>query len=201
MTETLDFYFDFTSPYGYIASQTIEPLAAEFGVATRWHAFLVTAAYKQFEATNPLQHKPKQNYFAHDIPRTARHFGVPFRFPPSWPENLIAPGRAFSWIEDRDPERAKRFALAAFPAYWAAGRLIGQADVVADIGAAVGEDRAALRVALDDPGVKARYQEKVNAALAAGIFGSPQILFRGELFWGTDRFDQLRAAMRRPPAR
>jgi 2-hydroxychromene-2-carboxylate isomerase len=197
MPETLDFYFDFTSPYGYIASQVIDEIAARHGCATRWHSFMVTAAYKQFGATNPLTHPPKEKYFRHDIPRTAAHFGVPFRFPPTWPENLVAAGRAFSWIEDRDPKAARRFAKAALRAYWAEGKALADAEVVADIAAAAGEDRARLRAALDDGAVKQRYIEKGNAILAEGIFGSPQIRFRGELFWGTDRLAQLEAALKR----
>lgn len=195
MAETLDFYFDFTSPYGYIASQVIDDLAARHSCAARWHAFMVTAAYKQFNATNPLAHPAKERYFRLDIPRTAAHFGVPFAFPPTWPENLAAAGRAFSWIEDRDPEAAKRFAKAALRAYWAEGKALANPDVVADVGAAAGEDRAKLRAALDDAGVKQRFVDKGNAILAQGIFGSPQVLFRGELFWGADRLDQLKAAL------
>jgi 2-hydroxychromene-2-carboxylate isomerase len=195
MAETLDFYFDFTSPYGYIASQVIDELAAKHGCATRWHCFMVTAAYKQFNATNPLAHPAKEKYFRHDIPRTAAHLGVALKFPATWPENLVAAGRAFSWIEDRDPEAAKRFAKAAFRAYWAEGKALANPEVVAEIGAALGEDRAKLRAALDDPAVKQRYVEKGNAILARGIFGSPQMVFRGELFWGTDRLDQLAAAL------
>ncbi len=197
MAETLDFYFDFTSPYGYVASQVIDDLAARHGCATRWHAFMVTAAYKQFNATNPLTHAAKEKYFRLDIPRTAAHFGVPFRFPSTWPENLVAAGRAFSWIEDRDSEAAKRFAKAALRAYWAEGKPLASPDIVADIGAAAGEDRARLRAALDDAAVKQRFVDKGAAVLAQGVFGSPQIVFRGEMFWGTDRLDQLEAALKK----
>jgi len=204
MTKTLDFYFDFTSPYGYIASQVIDDIAARYGCATRWHAFMVTAAYKQFNATNPLAHPAKQKYFQQDIPRTAAHLGVPFKFPATWPENLAAAGRAFSWIEDRDPdgagpEAAKRFAKTAIRAYWAEGKALASPDVVADIGAALGEDRARLRAALEDAAVKQRFIEKGNALLSAGIFGSPLVSYRGELFWGTDRLDQLQTALTKAP--
>jgi 2-hydroxychromene-2-carboxylate isomerase len=195
VAKSLDFYFDFTSPYGYIASQVIDDLAAKHGCATRWHAFMVTAAYKQFNATNPLTHPAKEKYFRHDIPRTAAHLGVPFKFPATWPENLVAAGRAFSSIEDRDPDAAKRFAKSAFRAYWADGKALADPEVVADIAAACGEDRAKLRAALDDGAVKQRFIEKGNAVLALGIFGSPQIVFNGEIFWGTDRLDQLEAAL------
>lgn len=197
MAETIDFYFDFTSPYGYIASQVIDEIAARHDCATRWHAFMVTAAYKQFNATNPLTHAAKERYFRLDIPRTAAHFGVPFRFPATWPENLVAAGRAFSWIEDRDPDAAKRFAKAALRAYWADGKALASPEVVTDIGAAAGEDRARLRAALDDASVKQRFIDKGAAVLAAGIFGSPQAVFRGELYWGTDRLDQLEAALKK----
>lgn len=195
MTETIDFYFDFTSPYGYIASQVIDDLAAKHGCTVRWHAFMVTAAYKQHNSTNPLVHPEKQKYFRVDIPRTARHFGVPFAFPATWPENLIAAGRAFVWIEARDPDAAKRFAKAAIRAYWAEGKPLASPDAVADIGAALGEDRARLRAALDDAAVKQAFVEAGNAVLAKGIFGSPQMVYRGELYWGTDRLDQLAAAL------
>ena len=199
MSETIDFYFDFTSPYGYIASQVIDEMAVQYGHKTRWHAFMVTAAYKQHNASNPLVHPAKEKYFRVDIPRTAAHFGVPFKFPATWPENLVAAGRAFSWIEDRadgsGPNAAKRFANAALRAYWAEGKPLASADTVADIASATGEDRAKLRAALDDAAVKQRFVEKVAAVLDAGIFGSPQIVFRGELFWGTDRLDQLKAAL------
>jgi 2-hydroxychromene-2-carboxylate isomerase len=197
MAKSFDFYFDFTSPYGYIASTVVDGLAARHGFAARWRIVLVTAAYKQFEASNPLTHKAKAAYFRLDIPRTAAHFDAPFVFPKTWPENLIAPARAFSWLEDRDPERARRFAKAALAAYWAEGRALASVEVTADVAAACGEDRAAVAAALNDAAVKQGLVAKVDAALAAGIFGSPQIVLNGEIFWGTDRFDQLEAALDR----
>lgn len=199
MTDAVDFHFDFTSPYGYIASQVIDDLASQHGVPVRWHAFMVTSAYKQHNSTNPLVHPEKQKYFQTDIPRTAKHLGVPFVFPKTWPENLPAPGRAFVWIAARDPEAAKRFAKSALRAYWAEGKPLADADAVAGIAAALGEDRAALRAALDDPALKQRFIEAGNAILAKGIFGSPQMTFRGQLFWGTDRLDQLAAALAAKP--
>ena len=120
---------------------------------------------------------------------------MPFILPSTWPENLVAAGRAFSWIDDRDAEAAKRFAKTAMRAYWAEGKALANLDIVADIGAAAGEDRAKLRAALDDAAVKQRFIDKGSAILAEGIFGSPQMVFRGELFWGTDRLDQLKAPL------
>lgn len=195
MAETIDFYFDFTSPYGYIASQIIDDLAARHGCAARWRTFMLGVAYKQFNASNPLDHPLKGAYYRHDIPRTAAHFGVPFKFPPSWPEALIAAGRAFVAIDRRDPDAAKRFAKAALSAYWAEGKALANAEIVADVAAEAGQDRAAIRAALDDPEVKKLFIDAGNDAFAKGIFGSPQMVYRGEIFWGTDRLDQLEARL------
>jgi 2-hydroxychromene-2-carboxylate isomerase len=199
MTETVEFYFDFTSPYGYIANQVIDDLVAAEGCNTRWRTLMLGAAYKQFNSTNPLTHPLKEAYYRLDIPRTAAHFGVPLAFPPSWPEALIAAGRAFVWIDRRDPDAAKRFAKAALRAYWAEGKALADPDTVADVAAGTGEDRAALRAALDDPEVKKRFIDASTEAFAKGIFGSPQMIVRGEVFWGTDRLDQLKARLRRAP--
>ncbi len=195
MALIVDFYFDFTSPYGYIASQVIDRIVEPLGASTCWHSFMVAAAYKRFNATNPLTHPPKEKYFRLDIPRTAAFLGVPFKVPATWPEGLIAAGRAFVVIEQRDPAAAKRFAMAALRAYWAESKPLASPDTVADIAATLGEDGAAMRSALDDPAVKQRFIAANDAAFAAGIFGSPQMVLRGELFWGTDRLEQLKAAL------
>mgnify|MGYP000878701031 CR=1 FL=1 len=191
MAETIDFYFDFTSPYGYIASQVIDEIAARHDCATRWHAFMVTAAYKQFNATNPLTHAAKEKYFRLDIPRTAAHFGVPFRFPATWPENLVAAGRAFSWIEDRDPDAAKRFAKAVFRQAYIDGVDVTGIEFCCELAAGMGVARDEMKAALTSPEVKETLRKAVEAAVAKGVFGSPYIVVDGEPFWGADRLAQV----------
>ena len=71
MTKTVDFYFDFTSPYGFLASQTIEALADKIGRQVIWHPFLVGAVYKEFGGA-PLNNPLKFDYFKHDVARSAK---------------------------------------------------------------------------------------------------------------------------------
>jgi len=81
MPSPLRFHFDFSSPYGYLASQRIESLAARHGRAVEWRPVLLGAAFK-IAGTQPLTSIPlKGDYARRDLPRTARFHGIEFRMP------------------------------------------------------------------------------------------------------------------------
>jgi 2-hydroxychromene-2-carboxylate isomerase len=190
MADAIDFYFDFSSPYGYLASTAIDALAARHGRTVRWRPFLIGALYKQLGYA-PLEQPGKRAYFLHDVKRSARAMGVTLDIPPSFPEALIAAARAVYWIADRDEAKAGAFAAAAFRAYWSEGRKLADPEIVAEIAAAQGFARESVLAALADPAVKDRLKKETDAAIAAGIFGSPFIVVDGERFWGSDRLDQV----------
>jgi 2-hydroxychromene-2-carboxylate isomerase len=193
MTREIDFYFDFSSPYGYIASVRIDHLAAKFGHTVRWRPFLIGAVYKKVGGPPPLDQHAKFDYIRHDLPRSAAYYGVPFSFAPSFPEALIAPARAVWWLNDRDPALAGAFAKAAYHAYWAEGRRIGEPEVTADIAADLGVRREETLAALGDQAIKDRLRRETDDAIARGVFGSPFIVVDGEPFWGSDRLVQVEA--------
>ena len=190
MANAIDFYFDFSSPYGYLASTQIDALAVRHRRVVNWRPFLIGALYKQLGYT-PLEQPGKRAYFLHDVPRSARAMGVTLNFPPSFPEALIAPARAVYWIADRDAAKAGAFAAAAFRAYWSEGRKLADPEIVAEIAAGQGFAKEAVLAALNDQAVKDRLKAETDAAIAAGIFGSPFIVVDGERFWGSDRLDQV----------
>jgi 2-hydroxychromene-2-carboxylate isomerase len=190
MAREIDFYFDFSSPYGYLASTAIEAVAARHGRAVRWRPFLLGALYKR-TGYHPLEQPEKRRYMMHDLQRSARLMGVPLAIPPSFPESLLAASRAVYWIADQDRVAAGAFAAAAFRAYWAEGRTLSDPAVVATIAEEHGIDRERTLAALGNPVVKDRLRAETDAAIAAGIFGSPFILVDGEPFWGADRLDQV----------
>jgi 2-hydroxychromene-2-carboxylate isomerase len=190
MPNAIDFYFDFSSPYGYLASTRIEAIAARHGRLVSWRPFLIGALYKQL-GYMPLEQPGKRAYLLHDVPRSAHAMGVALRFPKSFPEALIAPARAVYWIADRKPQAAGSFAAAAFRAYWAEGRKLADPQVVAEIAAAQGFATETVLAALNDPAVKERLKTETDAAIANKVFGSPYIVIDGEPFWGADRLDQV----------
>ncbi len=197
MPAPIDFYFEFASPYGYLASTQIEALGGRHGREVAWHPIMLGAAFKETGA-RPLTQTPlKDPYLRQDVPRFARLLGVPFREPPVMPVNSLAASRAFVWLEPDNPGRAKRLAQAVLRAHWGEGRDIGAPEQVAGIAAALGIERAALLEAVADPSIKERLKQATAAAIERGVFGSPFVFVDGEPFWGADRLDQVDAWLAR----
>jgi 2-hydroxychromene-2-carboxylate isomerase len=191
MSAPIDFYFDFSSPYGFFMSEKIDALAARFDRQVTWRPFLLGAVYKKL-GEQPLPSKPmKGPYSVHDFERSARFLGLDCRIPDVFPVSTQHAARAFYWLADSDPALAHGFAQAAFRAYFVAGRDISQLDMVLDIAEKLGVDRDALATALGDDVVKTRLRSECDAAIERGVFGSPYVLVDGEAFWGVDRLPQI----------
>jgi 2-hydroxychromene-2-carboxylate isomerase len=139
----------------------------------------------------------KGEYSRRDFARAARMHGIPYRHPDKFPIGTVAACRAFYWVHDQDPAKAKALAKALYRAYFAEGKDIGAPATVVDVAKAVGVDGAALATALEDPALKERTRKEVDAAIAAGVFGSPYFVVGGEPFWGSDRLPMLEEWIRR----
>jgi 2-hydroxychromene-2-carboxylate isomerase len=191
MKHPIDFYFDFSSPYGYLASAKIDEIAARHGRTVTWRPILLGAVFK-ITGQQPLPTIPlKGSYTKHDLARTARLMGVPFRMPTKFPVAGQAPSRAFYWTHDRDAAAARRLAQALFRAYFVEDRDISSPEVTANVAAKQGLNRDEVVQALNDAAVKERLKTEVDAAIERGVFGSPYIVVDGEPFWGADRLDQV----------
>jgi 2-hydroxychromene-2-carboxylate isomerase len=192
MPAAIDFYFDFSSPYGYLASTQIDALAAKYGREVTWRPHLLGAAFKLSGAA-PLTTLPpiKANYFVHDFARFARMYGVPFKPPAKFPFLAVQASRVFYWLADRDTAQAKAFAKAILAAAFDESRDVSGAEAVAEIAGTLGLERAAVLTAVNDAAVKERLRAEVDSALARGVFGSPFIVIDGESFWGADRLPMV----------
>jgi 2-hydroxychromene-2-carboxylate isomerase len=194
----IDFYFDFTSPYGYLASQKIEALAAKHGRSVTWRPYLLGAAFKVNGSRPPTEVPLKSDYVKRDFPRSARFHGVAYRHPSVFPVAAVAATRAFYWAAAQDPKKAVELAKAIYKAYFTEDVNIAEAENVVRTAAAAGYPADAVRAALNDQGVKDRTRAEVDAAVAKGAFGSPYVVVDGEPFWGIDRFDQLARWLDKP---
>jgi 2-hydroxychromene-2-carboxylate isomerase len=191
MPQPVQFHFDFSSPYGYLAAHKIEPLAAKYGRAVDWRPMLLGAAFK-VAGTQPLTSVPlKGDYTRRDLPRSARFHGVEFRMPAKFPIATQAPARIVVWQRGLDPGGCAALVGALYRAYFVDGRDISDPDVAADVAAQAGASRDGARAAIDDPAVKDALRREVDAAIAKGVFGSPFVFVDDEPFWGLDRFDQV----------
>ncbi len=191
MPAPIEFYFDFSSPYGYLASEKIDALAAKYGRTVDWHPVLLGAIFKITGAQPPAGVPIKGDYFTRDFARSARLFGVPYQHPSIFPIASIAPSRAVYWLKERDVEQSKALTRALYRAFFVEGRDIQQIETVIDVAAKLGIDRDELTTALNDQAVKDKLKNEVQQAIDKGVFGSPYFIVDGEPFFGADRMEQL----------
>jgi 2-hydroxychromene-2-carboxylate isomerase len=193
MTEhkPIDFYFEFASPYGYFASLKIDGIAGKFGRRVAWRPMMLGAVFRITGGEPSMNIPLKGDYFRRDVARCAKLIDAPFTYPEVTPMNSLAAGRAYYWLYDEDPQKAKALAQAVYRAHWGLGRDMSKAAEVARVAEPIGIEPEALIEAIQDPAVKRRLKDETEAAIERGVFGSPFVFVDGEPFWGHDRLDQV----------
>lgn len=179
---SLDFYFDFISPYAYLGWTQIHALAARHDREVRPIPALFAAMLKHSGTLGPAEIPAKRAYIFKDTLRTARAFGVPFSAPPTHPFNPLLALR----VATAEPSREVIDAL--YGAVWGGG---GGVETEAAITTALGARGAELVAAANDPVTKQKLRDATEAAIGAGVFGVPTVMADGELFWGVDSFVHL----------
>jgi 2-hydroxychromene-2-carboxylate isomerase len=187
MADPIDFYFDFSSPYGYLASTRIDAIAARHGRGVTWRPFVLGAAFK-VTGQQPLVEQPLRGEYAkRDFARSARLLGVPLKLPEPFPFFGLAASRACYWVEDA--ARVRTLAKAIYHAAFGEGRDVTPVANVAEIARGLGIEGAEQGV--EKPETKAKLREATDEALARGVFGSPFFIVDGEPFWGHDRLEHV----------
>lgn len=192
MKPAIDFYFDFSSPYSYIASEWIGAVAARSGRAVNWHAILLGVTFQAAELKSPVSYPLKREYSLRDIARSARFAGVPYAQPAKFPIPTQNAARVFWWLHDsQSPEQALAWAQAGLRAYFIRGLDLSDAATLRALVTESGLDAQAAEAAWNDPLWKDRLKRENEVAIAAGVFGAPFFIIDGEPFWGNDRREQI----------
>jgi 2-hydroxychromene-2-carboxylate isomerase len=197
----IEFFFDCSSPWTYLAFENIQPLAAELGEEIVWRPILVGGV---FNTVNPSVYEGrrtpvplKARYSGKDLQDWARLAGLKIKMPPSvFPVNSVKVMRACLVLEPRGLLVA--FARAAFEAYWSRDVDISKDDAVADLCRFVGADPIEVMAAAAEPAIKDQLRANTDEVIARGGFGSPTIFVGGnDMYFGNDRLPLVRAAVER----
>jgi 2-hydroxychromene-2-carboxylate isomerase len=199
----IEFFFDCSSPWTYLAFENIQPLAAEFDAQIVWRPILVGGIfnavnpgveYKKRLATEPPR---KMAYFLKDLRDWESASGLKIVFPPpGHPVNSVKAMRACLVL--RHQGKLVSWARAAFRAYFGEGLDISSEAVLKKLCDALDVDPAWLLARIADQPVKDELRANVDEAIARGAFGSPTMyLDRDDMFFGVDRLPLLRIAMER----
>jgi 2-hydroxychromene-2-carboxylate isomerase len=191
----VSFFFDFSSPFAYLAATQIEAVARRAGAAVRWKPFLLGALFKSIGTADvPLftMPEPKRVLIGRDMLRWADHYAVPFRFPSRFPMNSVKALRMVLQLPD-----AQRPPLvhALFRAAWAEDRDLSDDAELAAIAGSAGLDGPALVAGTKSDTVKALLRSATDEAERAGLFGVPGFLVKDLLFWGQDRLPFVERAL------
>ena len=197
---TLEFFFDCSSPWTYLAFDRIEDLAADTGAILVWKPILVGGV---FNAVNPSVYeqraKPvpaKARYYVKDLADWVRRSGLRIGTPKPFPVNSVKAMRGAFFALDAGCIAA--YARAVFETYWGDLRDISQDEVLTDVVARVGLDRDAYFAAIASPAFKERLRATTEDLVARGGFGSPTMFVDGDdMYFGNDRLVLVREALLR----
>jgi 2-hydroxychromene-2-carboxylate isomerase/rhodanese-related sulfurtransferase len=189
----VDFYFDFSSPYSYIAAEKIDALVESYGLEVRWKPYLLGVILKMTGASLlTVGHEWKTGYSMADFQRSAEVHGLAYRHPSSFPQSSAIVGRCALWIEKTyGAPTAKAFSKGALRLLFVNDGDLNNTVALAEIANSLDVDNAAMLIAITQPEVKQLLANNTDEAVANKIFGAPMMLFQGERFWGVDRFPHL----------
>lgn len=200
----IEFFFDCSSPWTYLAFRNLLPLAARLNVAVAWRPVLVGGI---FNAVNPGVYaaredwnSAKNRYILKDVQDCAGAIGVDMHFPPKiFPVNSVKAMRSCLWIA-QDPvaqPKLQAFIEAVFAAYFTGQEDISKDEVLARICAAVGIDAEACLLGMTLPPIKDQLKANTDEAMQRGAFGSPTFFIGEDMYFGNDRLPLVEAAVRR----
>ena len=197
----IEFFFDCSSPWTYLAFHNIQPLAAEFRVPIRWRPVLVGGI---FNAINPSVYAARENpvpskrdYMLKDLQDWARLAGLRIVFPPRvFPVNSVKAMRACIVLDAQG--QLVPFAKSLFEAYWGRDEDISQDAVLAQVCVRAGVEPEAVLAAIAQASVKEQLKANTDEVMRRGGFGSPTIFLNGDdMYFGNDRLPLVRAALLR----
>jgi 2-hydroxychromene-2-carboxylate isomerase len=196
MTRTIDLYFDFPSPYAYLAHTQLPRIAAEHGAAIVYHPFRILELMKIVgNRPTTIECKNKSKYAGADLQRWVKRYKVDFsRNPHSKSFDFAELDRgALVAIEDG---RGAEYVTAVFAAIWGKPEDLSQRSVLIDVLRRAGFDaQRLLERASADP-VIAQLEAETKAAAERGVFGAPTMFVGDQMYFGNDRFDFVIEALR-----
>lgn len=195
MPAALDFYFDFMSPYAYLAYRKLPALAREFDLLLTPRVVDLSAAKIAAGNTGPrnVDIPPKIRYLRTDLARWAERYDTPLIFPQSLDSRRMNKGTFFA--TDRNAIGA--YLDAAWSVAWASGDNIGDRAVLGRLARDLGWREGAFLDFLDSSEAAERYEEATLSAQRRGVFGVPTMMVGDEMWWGNDRLDFLRESLAR----
>jgi 2-hydroxychromene-2-carboxylate isomerase len=189
---TATFYYDFNSPYAYLAAHRVDRL---LGPGVRWQPIAFAFVLRATGRT-PWSFTDARPAGMRECEERAQRYGLPpIVWPPEWPVGSYTLSSLRAALVAEEHGRLREFSLAAFAENFVHGRGVREPDALEHAAEVAGVDPAAVREGIARPDIKDRLREATEAALAAGVVGVPTAIVDGEPFWGDDRLEAAAARL------
>jgi 2-hydroxychromene-2-carboxylate isomerase len=196
LAKTVEFYFDFGSPYSYLAYKALPAIAAAHGAQILWRPMLLGGVFKATGNHSPAEIAAKSAWMQRDMERWAARYGAAFRRNPHFPINTLTLMRGAAGMQLRGRDFDK-YVETIFGAMWAEPCNLGDAQELAAVLRAAGFDAGEFQSLVNDAAVKERLKQQTEEAVARGVFGAPTFFVGEDMFWGQDRLDFVAEALAR----
>lgn len=200
----IEFFFDCSSPWTYLAFRNIQPMAAELNVPIHWRPILVGGIFntvnRSMYAAREDMDSPKMRHMRKDMQDWLREANLSIQFPPSvFPVNSVKAMRGCTWVAQDATASAQLvpFIEATFAAYFCKDQDISQDAVLAEICRTTGIDAEAFLAGIARPDIKEQLKAQTDEAIRRGAFGSPTLFVGDDMYFGNDRLGMVRAAVLR----
>lgn len=195
MAKTLEFFFDYASPYSYLASEQLEAVVQRTGVEVRWRPFLLGAVFKATGNVPPITTPSKGMYLAKDLDDWTGYLNLSkFRLPDEFPINSLKANRL--GLVAAEQGRIVPFSLAAFRAAFVHGRDLNSLEVLTGLLREVGLEPEKALARLENQEIKDALRRNTDEAVSRGAFGAPTFFVGERMFFGNDRLMFVERALK-----
>ncbi|MBA6123610.1 DsbA family protein [Pseudomonas sp. NC26] len=188
--EPIEFFFDFHSPWCYLAMPRLREIAAAHGRAIHWRPMHLANLIDHIGGRRPLEASPAfVRWFQQDLQDWARLRRLTLSYHPQFP---LRPSRALRCsLYAIEKGKGAEFIFNVMRAYWTESRDISDLDILGDLAVAAGLDRSATIQAASDERFKLALEANNDQAVQLGVFGAPTVIADSKLFWGNDRLEMM----------
>ncbi len=186
MTKSIDFYFDFISPYSYLAYKKLKPLNQNNEININYKPILLGGLHKLGGITAPAFNKRKMKNMKNDCELIAIKNNIKFKWNTKFPINSIYLMRGYLVIDDKFK---KKYFEVCFDAYWKDNINIAEEINLDEILKITGLNKKKFFNAIENIEIKNELKDLTNDAFQRDIFGAPTFVVNKKIFWGQDRLD------------
>ena len=194
--KSFEFWFDFGSTASYLAWTQLPALEAETGATAVLKPMLLGGVFQATGNQSPANIPAKGKYLFVDFDRFAERYGVPFKVNPNFPINTLLLMRGAIVLQMKGGPRLREYCNTMFKAIWVDSLNMNDPATAAQALSRAGFDAQALVAAAGEQTTKDALKAATQKAVDRGVFGAPTFFVGDQMYWGQDRMDFVREALK-----